>query len=324
MTTMTMIEAVRSALHDALASDERVLVFGEEVVDEGGVFGATRGLGEAFGAERVFDLPVGEAGIVGTAIGLAMAGMRPVPEITFGDDLFASFEQITNELAKLRYRSGGRFSSPVVLRASIGAGIHGGPNLSQSPEAYFTQTPGLQVVVPSTAADAYGLLIAAIRGEDPVLFLEPKSLYHPVRDAVSKEEIVSIGSARIAREGTDVSLVTWGAMVPLALEAAAAASEESGWSVEVIDLRTLAPLDTPTLLASVEKTGRAVILHEAPRTGGFGAEVAAQIAEQAIEFLEAPILRVTGADTPVPFAFEDDYRPDMGRLQAALRHVVEF
>ncbi|MEQ8765190.1 MAG: alpha-ketoacid dehydrogenase subunit beta [Planctomycetota bacterium] len=323
MSNITMIEAVRSALHDGLQNDESVVVFGEEIAEYGGAFGVTEGLAREFGPDRVFDLPVSETGLIGAAVGMAMYGLRPVTEITFADDLAAGFEQITAELAKLRYRSAGRLTAPVVIRAPIGAGVCGGPDLSQSPEAWFAHTPGLQVVVPSTAADARGLLMSALQGQDPVLFLEPKALYHSAHDEVDAADAVPIGRARIAREGTGVTVITYGATVPLCLEAAEQAKGED-IDVEVVDLRTLVPLDTETLLESVAKTGRVVIVHEAPKTGGFGGEVAAVIAEKAIEYLESPIVRVAGFDTPVPLAFEDDYRPDVGRILSAVSRVASF
>jgi pyruvate dehydrogenase E1 component beta subunit len=324
MPQMTMVQAITDALRVALREDPRVVVLGEDVGRNGGVFRVTEGLQAEFGADRVADTPLAENGIVGGAIGMAMYGMRPVAEIQFVDFIYPAFDQIVSELAKLRWRSAGQYSCPVVLRAPYGGGIRGGLYHSQSPEAYFCHTPGLQVVIPSTPGDAKGLLLAALAGEDPVIFLEPKRLYRTVKEDVAEGHwTVPIGKARIARGGNDVTVLAYGAMVPVAVEAAEAAAAR-GWSVEVVDLRTLLPLDTPTLLESVRRTGRTVILHEAPRTCGYGAELAAVIAEQALTSLQAPILRVTGYDTPFPYALEHTYLPDPERVLAAVEHVMSF
>jgi len=324
MPQMTMVQAITDALRVALREDPRVVVLGEDIGRNGGVFRVTEGLQAEFGAERVADTPLAENGIVGGAIGMAMYGLRPVAEIQFSDFIYPAFDQIVSELAKLRWRSAGQYACPVVVRAPSGGGIRGGLYHSQSPEAYFCHTPGLQVVMPSTPADAKGLLLAALAGEDPVIFLEPKRLYRSVREEVPEGRThVPIGSARVARPGEQLTVLTYGAMVPVALEAAEQAAAR-GWSVEVVDLRTLLPLDTGTLLASVRRTGRVVIVHEAPRTCGFGAELIAAIQERAIEHLEAPIVRVTGFDTPFPYALEHEYMPNADRVVGAIRQVLEW
>ena len=255
---------------------------------------------------------------------MALYGLRPVPEIQFGDYVYPAFDQIVNELAKLRYRSGGEYPAPVVVRMPIGGGIKGGHYHSQSPEAFFTHIPGVKVVCPSNPIEAKGLLASAIRGEDPVIFMEPKRLYRvSVADVPAGEYTIPIGEARIAREGRQVTVIAWSAMVSTALEAADKGAAR-GFDLEVIDLRTLVPFDQDRILASVKKTGRVVIAHEAPRTSGFGAELAATIQEKAILHLEAPILRVTGFDTPFPYTLEHEYLPDADRILDAVERVVKF
>lgn len=324
MPQMTMVQAITDALRLSLREDPRVVVLGEDVGLNGGVFRVTEGLQAEFGPERVADTPLAENGIVGGAIGMALYGLKPVAEIQFVDFIYPAFDQIVSELAKLRWRSAGQYSCPVVVRAPYGGGIRGGLYHSQSPEAYFCHTSGLTVVIPSTPADAKGLLLAALEGEDPVIFLEPKRLYRTVKEDVPEGRFtVPIGRARVAREGTDVTVLAYGAMVPVAVEAAETAAAR-GWSAEVVDLRTLLPLDTPALLESVRKTGRVVIVHEAPRTCGYGAELAAIVAEQALTALQAPVLRVTGYDTPFPFTLEHTYLPDAKRVFAALEHVMSY
>jgi len=321
MPVMNIVQAVNSTLRQEMRRDDRVVVLGEDVGVNGGVFRATEGLYQEFGGDRVIDTPLSETGIVGAAIGLALYGLRPVPEIQFLDFILPAFDQIVNEMAKYRYRSGGQYTCPVVLRTPYGGGIRGGHYHSQSTEAFFCHTPGLVVIVPSTAHDTKGLLTAAMRGDDPVIFLEPKRLYRAQKDEVPEDDYtVPIGKARVAREGTDVTVFCWGAMVPVALEAAESASV----SIEVVDLRTLVPLDIDAILQSVSKTGRVVILHEAARTGGFGAEISALIAERAIEYLEAPILRVAGLDTPFPYTLEHLYMPDAARLMDAVNRVTQY
>jgi 2-oxoisovalerate dehydrogenase E1 component beta subunit len=325
MATLTVLQAVNAALHEEMARDQNVVVLGEDIGRNGGVFRATEGLFDKFGAERVIDTPLAESGIIGTAIGMALYGLRPVPEIQFSDFIYPAFDQIVSEMAKFRYRSGGEFTCPMVVRTPYGGGIRGGHYHSQSPEAYFCHTPGLQVVVPSTPADTKGLLKSAIRGNDPVIFLEPKRIYRTMKDEVpdDPEFVVPIGPARLAREGRDVTIVTFGAMVPVALEAAELAKAKE-IDVEVLDLRTLLPMDTDAILASVRKTGRVVVLYEAPKTAGIGAEISAVIAERAIESLEAPIVRVAGFDTPFPYTLEHVYLPHAGRVMKAIEQVKAF
>jgi 2-oxoisovalerate dehydrogenase E1 component beta subunit len=305
--------------------DKRVVVLGEDVGKFGGVFRATSGLYEEFGADRVMDTPLAEAGIIGTAIGMALYGLRPVPEIQFVDFIMPAFDQIVNELAKFRYRSGGQYPAPVVIRTPYGGGIRGGHYHSQSPEALFIHTPGLKVVVPSGPYDAKGLLLSCIRQNDPVIFMEPKRVYRAAKGEVPEGEdyTVPLGQANVLREGKHVTLIAWGSMVHTALEAVEPAAAK-GIEVELIDLRTLMPFDVGTLLASVKKTGRAVIVQEAPRTGGFAAELIASIQERAMEHLEAPIERVCGFDTPFPYTLEHEYMPNPQRIVDALRRVMEW
>jgi len=321
---MTMVQAIQDALRTALREDPRAVVLGEDVGLNGGVFRVTEGLQAEFGADRVADTPLAENGIVGAAIGMALYGMKPIVEIQFVDFIYPAFDQIVSELAKMRWRSAGQYSCPVIVRAPYGGGIRGGLYHSQSPEAYFCHTTGLKVVIPATPSDAKGLLLEALRGEDPVLFLEPKRLYRSTRDEVAEGAYTTpLGSARIAREGEHCTVLAYGAMVPIALESAEQAAA-SGWSIEVIDLRTLLPLDQETVLASVQKTGRLVIVHEAPRTCGYGAELAALAAERALTSLQAPVLRVTGYDTPFPYALEHSYLPDSPRVSRAIEHVMSY
>ncbi len=325
MPTINIIQAVNDALRTEMKRDDRVVVMGEDVGKFGGVFRATQGLFQEFGSDRVFDTPLAEDGIIGSAIGMAMYGMRPVPEIQFVDFIYPAFDQIVNEAAKMRYRSGGQFTCPMVIRAPSGGGIKGGHYHSQSPEAYFIHTAGLKVVMPSNPYDIKGLLIASIRDDNPVIFLEPKRLYRAARGEVPEEEyVIELGKAKVVREGEDITLVTYGAMVQVALEAAEAAAEEDQTSVEVIDMRTLLPYDIDTVIASVKKTSRVVIVHEAPKTCGFGAELSASIGERALLHLQAPILRVAGFDTPFPYTFEQDYLPDETRIRKALSDGMNF
>ena len=324
MAEITLVKAVNDALANEMERDPSVCVLGEDIGRDGGVFRATEGLLGRFGPERVIDTPLNETGIVGMAIGMAMNGLRPVAEIEFVDFIYPAFDQIVSELAKIRYRSAGQFTAPVVVRAPSGGGIKGGHYHSQSPEAYFIHTAGLVVVMPSTPSDAKGLLASAIRGEDPVIFLEPKALYRTVKGEVPQgEHLVPIGKGRIVRPGDDLTLITWGAMVPVASMAAAAAAEE-GMSIEIIDPRTLWPLDIGMIEASVNRTGRAIILHEAPRTCGFGAEIAALLQERCFLRLKAPVGRVTGFDTPFPYALEKSYLPDPERTLRGIRAAMEF
>jgi 2-oxoisovalerate dehydrogenase E1 component beta subunit len=324
--TMTLLEAINDAMHHEMANDDRVVVFGEDVGRKGGVFGTTAGLQEKFGKDRCFDTPLSECGIVGTAIGMAVYGMRPVAEIQFLDFIYPAFDQIVSEAAKIRYRSGGEYTCTLVIRAPSGGGIRGGHYHSQSSEAYFCHTPGLKVVMPSTPADAKGLLIASIRDEDPVIFLEPKRIYRSLdvkAEVPTGEHTVKLGEGRVVREGTDCTVIAWGAMVPVAQKAAAAA-ESQGRSIEILDPRTLVPLDEPLLLESVKKTGRCVIVCEAPRTGSFAGEIAAIVAEKAIEYLEGPVVRVTGFDTPFPYTLENIYLPDTRRVLSGIENTFRW
>jgi 2-oxoisovalerate dehydrogenase E1 component beta subunit len=322
--TLTLVQAVNDALRTEMRRNPHVVVLGEDVGKVGGVFRATDGLYQEFGADRVIDTPLAENGIIGTAIGMALYGLRPVTEIQFMDFIFPAYDQIVSELAKFRWRSGGQYACPAVIRTPYGGGIKGGLYHSQSTEAYFCHTPGLKVVVPATPYDAKGLLISAMRDEDPVLFLEPKRIYRSIKEEVPDGDYtVPIGPARKAREGRDVSVFTYGAMVHTVLEAAEQAIRE-GMDCEVIDVRTLMPFDRDALLNSVAKTGRVVIVHEAPKTCGFGAEIAATLAEEAIDCLKAPILRVTGFDTPFPYTLENIYLPDEQRILDAVRRVALY
>jgi len=323
MARVTLLQAIHDALLEEMERDPRVFVLGEDVGREGGVFRATEGLIRRFGPDRVIDTPLNEGGIVGMAIGMALNGMRPVVEIEFADFIFPAFDQIVSELAKFRYRSAGQFTAPVVVRAPSGGGVKGGHYHSQSPEAHFIHTAGLTVVMPSTPADAKGLLTSAMRSPDPVIFFEPKALYRTAKGEVPEgEHLVPIGVGRIARPGEDLTLVAWGAMVPVA-EAAAERASAEGVRVEVVDPRTLWPLDVGMIEASVNRTGRAVVLHEAPRTCGFGAEVAALIQERCFPRLKGPVGRVTGFDTPFPYALEKSYLPDPERVLRAIRAAMK-
>jgi 2-oxoisovalerate dehydrogenase E1 component beta subunit len=323
MTQMTMVQAINNALREEMRRDDRVIVLGEDVGKNGGVFRCTEGLIDEF-PDRVFDTPLAEGGIIGSAIGMALYGLRPVPEIQFMDFIYPAFDQIVSEAAKMRYRSGGQYTVPMTIRTPYGGGIRGGHYHSQSSEAYFCHTPGLKVVVPSTPGDAKGLLTSSIRDPDPVLFLEPKKLYRAVREEVPEgEHTVPLGSALVRRPGKDVSLLAWGYMAQVCLDASQRAAEK-GIDAEVLDLRTLVPLDLEAILASVKKTGRAVIVYEAPRTGGYGGEISALLAERAIEYLRGPIVRVTGFDTPFPYALEDVYMPNADRVMAGIDRVMAF
>ena len=324
MANLTLVQAVRDALLTEMTLDPRVVLMGEDVGLNGGVFRATEGLQKEFGEDRVMDTPLAESGIIGLACGMAVNGMKPVPEIQFMDFIFPAFDQIVSEVAKLRYRSGGGFKCPMVIRTPYGGGIKGGHYHSQSGETYFAHTAGLKVVIPSNPYDTKGLLIAAIRDPDPVLFMEPKRLYRSVKGEVPEEAYtVEIGKAQVVRPGKDVTLIAWGAMVPVCLKAAELC-EPRGADCEVIDVRTLVPLDEETILESVRKTGRVVIVHEAQKTCGFGAEISALISEEAILSLEAPIVRVTGLDTPFPYTLEHIYLPDPERVALAVGKVKNF
>jgi pyruvate dehydrogenase E1 component beta subunit len=323
-TTMNLVDAVRSALTVALEVDEDVVLLGEDIGRFGGVFRATAGLQERFGEDRVIDTPLNEAGIIGSAVGMGLYGMRPVPEIQFSDFIYPGFDQIVNELAKYRYRSGGQFTCPVTIRTPVGGGIRGGHYHSQSPEAYFIHTPGLKVVCPSSPRDAKGLLLSSIRSDDPVIFLEPKPIYRrAIGEVPDGDYETPLGQARTVREGDDVTLIAWGAMVPLCEEAAKRLASE-GIECALVDPRTLWPLDIDAIEASVKGTGRCVIVHEAPRSCGFGAEISALIQERCFLHLEAPITRVTGYDTPFPYTLEFAYLPSVERVFDAVQGVVNY
>jgi 2-oxoisovalerate dehydrogenase E1 component beta subunit len=324
MTNLTLVQAVNDALKTAMRTDPNVVVFGEDVGPKGGVFLATEGLTKEFGAKRCFDTPLSEDGIVGAAIGMAVNGLKPVAEIQFQDFIFPAFDQIVSEAAKLRYRSGGQYTAPLVIRTPYGGGIRGGLYHSQSGEAYFCHTPGLKVVIPSTPHDAKGLLLASIEDPDPVLFLEPKALYRSTKGEVPDGKYtVPLSTLRNVREGKDVTIFCYGAMVPVCQKAAEQAAAK-GIECLVVDLRTLLPLDEEGLLDAAKKTGRVVVVHEAPRFCGFGGEISALIAENAIEYMEAPIARVTGFDTPFPNTLEHHYLPDDRRVLDAIEHVHSF
>jgi len=311
-----MVEAIRDAMDVSLQRDDNVVVFGEDVGYFGGVFRCTQGLQQKFGASRVFDTPISELGIVGAAVGMAAYGLRPCVEIQFADYMYPAYDQIVSEAARLRYRSNGQFTAPLVVRMPTGGGIFGGQTHSQSPEALFTHVSGLKTVVPSNPYDAKGLLIASIECDDPVIFFEPKRRYWEKAelDVEAGPPAESLHTARVVREGTDLTLAAYGPMVKVCLDSAVAA-EEDGRSLEVLDLRSLSPLDTPTLFHSVRRTGRLVVVHEAPVNLGMGAEIAAKVQEACFHSLEAPILRVGGFDTPYPPSrIEEDYLPDLDRV----------
>lgn len=318
MTEMNIIQALNQTLHQQFAKDKKLVTFGEDAGAFGGVFRVTSGLQEAFGEDRCFDTPLSEAGIVGFGIGMAQKGMKPICEIQFADYIFPAYDQIVNELAKMRYRTGNQYSCPLVIRTPYGGGIHGGHYHSQSPEAQFLHTPGLRIVFASSPYDAKGLLLAAIRSDDPVIFFEPKRLYRSFKQEVPEEEYeIPLGKAEIAKEGKDLTLIGWGAQNVENLKAANELKEQ-GIDVEVLNLRSLNPLDTETIFASAEKTGRVVIAHEAPKTQGFGAELSALIQEHCFYSLEVPIERVAGLDTPFPHSLEYAYLPDAPRVKSVV------
>lgn len=325
MATRTLLEAIREALHLELGADERVILLGEDIGREGGVFRVTEGLQACYGRARVMDAPIAEAGIVGMAVGMAIAGLRPVPEIQFMGFLYPAFDQIISHVARMRNRSRGRFTCPLVVRVPYGGGIHPPEHHSESTEAMLVHTPGLQVVVPATPYDAKGLLISAIRSPDPVIFLEPKRIYRAVRQDIPEEcYTVPIGEARLVREGSDVTVIAWGSMMHTVLQAAESLNAD-GISPEILDLRTLSPMDVPAIITSVEKTGRAVVVHEAARTAGLGAEIVAQINEKALLSLEAPVERVSGFDTVFPLPqLEKYYLPTPEMIEAAVHRVLAF
>ncbi len=336
MAIMNMVQALNSALDVKLAQDHDTLIFGEDVGYFGGVFRVTDGLQRKHGLKRCFDAPISEGGIIAAAIGMGAYGLRPVPEIQFADYILPAFDQLVSEAARLRYRSGGQFWAPITVRSPYGGGIFGGQTHSQSPEAIFAHITGLKTVIPSTPYDAKGLLIASIEDADPVIILEPKRLYngtfdgrhdqavrswasHPAAEVPAGHYTVPLGKAAVVRQGEAVTVLAYGTMVHVAL----AGIDDSGVDAELIDLRSIVPLDIETIVASVKRTGRCVIVHEASRYGGFGGELSALVQERCFFDLEAPIGRVAGYDTPYPHAFEWDYFPGPGRVAAALRQVMD-
>ncbi|MFQ5922067.1 MAG: alpha-ketoacid dehydrogenase subunit beta [Anaerolineales bacterium] len=328
MTEMTLIDGLRQAMDEELERDERVFIVGEDVGPRGGVFRATQGLYEKYGKDRVVDSPLAELSIVGIGIGTALYGMRPICEIQFADFIYPAFNQIVSEAARICYRSGGEWTVPMVIRAPYGGGISGGLYHSQSIEAFFAHVPGLKVVVPSTPYDAKGLFKSAVRDPDPVIFLEPKKGYRLIRGEVPEDEevLVPIGPARISREGTDLTLFAYGMMHHYALEAAETVAQE-GIDAEVVDLRTLKPVDRETVLASVAKTGKALIVYEDNLTGGYGAEIAAILAEEAFADLDAPVRRLAGPDVPaMPYShpLQDWFMLDADKIADAIRELAAY
>ena len=323
--SLTLVQAVRDGLYTEMSRDEDVIVMGEDVGENGGVFRATQGLIDEFGGDRVIDTPLAESGIIGTAIGMAAYGLRPVPEMQFLGFMYPGFDQVVSHAARLRARSKGRFTCPMVVRAPYGGGIRAPEHHSESTEAFFAHQPGLKVAIPSTPYDTKGLLTAAIRDPDPVIFLEPKLIYRAFRGDVPEESYeVPLGEAAVRREGSDVSVYTYGAMSRPTIEAAEDLADE-GIDAEVVDLRTVSPLDKETIIDSFEKTGRGVVVHEAPESGGLAGEITATIQEEALLYQEAPIARVTGFDVPFPLhALEDYYMPDPARIADSIRDAVEF
>ena len=322
--SLTLVQAVRDGLKSEMERDEDVLVLGEDVGKNGGVFRATEGLYDEFGEDRVIDTPLAESGIIGSAIGMAAYGLRPVPEIQFSGFMYPGFDQLVSHAARLRTRSRGDFTCPMVLRAPYGGGIRAPEHHSESKEAFYVHEAGLKVVIPSTPYDTKGLLASAIRDPDPVVFLEPKLIYRAFREDVPEEPYtVPLGEAAVRRDGTDLSVFTWGAMVRPTLSAAESVAED-GIDVEVVDMRTLSPMDRETIVESFKKTGRAVVVHEAPKTGGLAGEITATIQEEALYYQEAPVNRVTGFDVPYPlYALEDYYMPEDTRIEDAIRETYE-
>ena len=316
-----MVQAINQTLDMKMSADDSIVLLGEDIGVDGGVFRVTEGLQNKYGAERVMDTPLVELGIVGTAIGMAINGLRPVPEIQFQDFIYTAFDQIINQMAKMRYRTGGRLTLPMVLRTPYGGGVRGGLYHSQSGESYFVHTAGLTVVTPSNPYDAKGLLSSAMAMNDPVIFLEPKRLYRAAKVEVPEEDYKEeIGKAKLVHEGDRMTIITYGSMVPTVLSTV----QKNNLDADVLDLRTLLPIDVDSIVASVKKTGRAMIVHEAPRTLGMGAEISALISERMIEYLYAPIIRVTGPDTPIPYRLEEYYLPNEKRIAKAAEKILNF
>lgn len=325
MPVMNIIQSLNHTLHEEFARDPRLLTFGEDAGAFGGVFRVTSGLQEKFGEQRCFDTPLSEGGIIGFGIGIAQKGLKPICEIQFADYIFPAYDQIVNELSKMRYRTGNQYSAPMVIRAPCGGGIHGGHYHSQSPEAQFLHTPGLLVAVVSSPYDAKGLLVTAIRSNDPVLFLEPKRIYRSLKQEVPLEDYsIPFGQASVERAGSDITLIGWGAQHHQNLEAAEEISQKEEISVEVINLRTLNPLDINTIKTSVQKTGRCIVSHEAPKTQGFGAEISARIMETCFLSLKAPVYRCCGYDTPFPNTLEKEYLPEAYKIRTAIIDTMNF
>ncbi|OGP75621.1 MAG: 2-oxoisovalerate dehydrogenase [Deltaproteobacteria bacterium RBG_16_49_23] len=325
MPRLNMVEAINLALREEMERDGRVIVLGEDVGKEGGVFRVTDGLQEKFGLDRVIDTPLAETAIVATAFGMAMNGLRPVAEIQFDGFLYPCIDQLTNHIGRMRNRSRGRFTSPLVVRAPYGGGIHAPEHHSESPEAIFAHTPGIKVVIPSTPYEAKGLLLSCIRDPDPVIYLEPKRIYRAIREEVPEGDYtIPLGEARLVQEGKDVTIIAWGAMVREALNAGEQLKADK-IEAEIIDLRTISPMDVEAIIRSIRKTGRGVIVHEAPKTCGMGAEIIASINEKAFLSLQAPIERVTGFDIPVPLMkTEHYYLPNPKRIVIAVKKVMSF
>jgi pyruvate dehydrogenase E1 component beta subunit len=324
MPQMNMVQAINDGLRFEMKRDDRVVVLGEDVGKVGGVFRVTQGLFDEFGDDRVIDTPLSEGGIIGTAIGMALYGLVPVPEIQFSDFIFPAYDQIVSELAKFRYRSGGEYPAKLVIRTPVGGGIRGGHYHSQSPESLFIHVAGLKVVCPSNPYDAKGLLLASIRDPDPVLFFEPKRVYRAAKGEVPEGDyMVDLSKAAVVREGKHVTVIAWGAMLYEAIAAAEQAAQQ-GIECEILDLRTLWPVDIDTIVESVKKTGRVVVVHEAPKTCGFGAELISLINEKAFLHLEAPPKRVTGFDTPFPYTLEMEYLPLAHRIFPAIVETASF
>lgn len=324
MAVQTIVQTVARTLHAEMQRDERVVVMGEDVGKRGGVFLATENLFNDFGPDRVIDTPLSEAAIIGAAVGMAAHGLRPVAEIQFADYVYPGFDQLVSQAAKLRYRSGGQFFAPMVVRMPAGGGVKGGHHHSQNPETYFVHTPGLKVVYPSTPTDTKGLLTSAIRDDDPVVFMEPKRLYRAVKEDVPEDDYtIPIGKAKVRQKGDDVVLVSYGGSMAETLRAAAALTEQD-ISAEVIDLRSLMPWDAETVLNSVARIGRVVLVSESPRTLNFVSEVSATICEEVLDTLLAPPMRVTGFDTPYPYAQDREYLPGPNRILKAVQKVLDY
>ena len=322
MANLTLVQAINLALIQEMEEDDRIILLGQDIGRNGGVFRVTEGLYQRFGADRVVDTPLAESGIIGTAIGLAMGGLRPIPEIQFEGFLGPAFDQLCTHAARFRNRTRGRFSVPLTVRVPVGGGIHAPEMHSDSPEAFYVHQPGLKVVMPASPYDAKGLLISAIRDPDPVIYFEPKRIYRAFREEVPEDEYtIPIGKARVVTEGEQLTMISWGASVIQCMNAI----EHSDRSIELIDLRTISPIDTATVVESVKKTGRVVIVHEAPKTAGVGAEIAARVMEECFLHLEAPVQRVTGFDTLMPYyKLELEYMPDADRIAQAIEEVVAY